>query len=181
MLPKCFLSGEFLSLCPLKTWDMLSTLFCTQWAPMWSLSWCALLNPSFHLQISFLWSLMWKLPTPPHKSPPRPFVETRRVGGETDLKTGEKFPVPQVPAAPKAPHSALAIGLGCLARVSGKTHFLLLHLLPARLVTDPDSLHMWSFLFRKLMVFSGSKSQLVALCRRWKTWPAPAARQPLEN
>ena len=30
MLPKYFLSGEFLSLCPLKTWDMLSTrvLYC---------------------------------------------------------------------------------------------------------------------------------------------------------
>lgn len=46
---------------------------------------------------------------------------------------------------------------------------------PAQLVIQPDSLHMWSFVFRKLIVFSGSKSQLVALGRWQKTWPASTA------
>lgn len=136
---------------------------------MWSLSWCTLLNPSFHLQISFLWSLMWKNSQHcPINHHPQPFVETWRVGRNC-FKDGREISVPpRSPGGPKVLHSVLAIGLGCLACVS-ETHFLLLHLLlPARLVTEPDSLHMWSFPFRKLMVFSGSKSQLVVLCRRWK-------------
>jgi hypothetical protein len=36
----------------------------------------------------------------------------------------------------------LPTSLGYLAHVCGKIPFLLLHLLPAQLVTEPDSLHM---------------------------------------
>lgn len=52
-------------------------------------------------------------------------------------------PLPRSPhRGPQSPVHGAARWPGRLAYVPGKIHFLLLHLLPARLVTEPDSLHM---------------------------------------
>lgn len=78
----------------------------------------------------------------PSTTPKLPFVEILKQNLMWERKISSLKLSPPIFPPLKVLCNVLPTSLGYLAHVCGKIPFLLLHLLPAQLVTEPDSLHM---------------------------------------